>query len=71
MVVSDNGASGEGWPERSFNENKFFNNIPDTIEVNLARIDELGSPSSIQPLQHRVGLGARHALPVLEEIRGI
>lgn len=46
VVVSDNGASGEGGPNGSFNENKFFNNIPDTIEVNLARIDELGSPSS-------------------------
>jgi len=46
VVVSDNGASGEGGPNGSFNENKFFNNIPDTIEANLARIDELGSPSS-------------------------
>ena len=46
VVVSDNGASGEGGPNGSFNENKFFNNIPDSIEANLARIDELGSPSS-------------------------
>ena len=29
VVVSDNGASGEGGPNGSFNENKFFNNIPD------------------------------------------
>ena len=46
VVVSDNGASGEGGPNGSFNENKFFNNIPDNIEDNLARIDELGSPTS-------------------------
>ncbi len=46
MVVSDNGASGEGGPNGSFNENKFFNNVPDSIEANLDRIDELGSPSS-------------------------
>ena len=46
VVVSDNGASGEGGPNGSFNENKFFNNIPDNVEDNLARIDELGSPTS-------------------------
>ncbi len=46
VVISDNGASGEGGPNGSFNENKFFNNIPDNIEDNLARIDQLGSPTS-------------------------
>jgi arylsulfatase len=46
VAVSDNGASGEGGPNGSFNENKFFNNIPDSVEENLARIDELGGPDS-------------------------
>jgi arylsulfatase len=46
VAVSDNGASGEGGPNGSFNENKFFNNVPDSIEENLKRIDELGSPTS-------------------------
>jgi arylsulfatase A-like enzyme len=46
VVVSDNGASGEGGPNGSFNENKFFNNVPDTVEANLERIDELGGPRS-------------------------
>jgi len=46
VVVSDNGASAEGGPNGSFNENKFFNNVPDTVEANLARIDELGGPTS-------------------------
>ena len=46
VAVSDNGASGEGGPNGSFNENKFFNGIPDSIEENLARLDQLGSPSS-------------------------
>ena len=27
VVVSDNGSSGEGGPNGSFNENKFFNNV--------------------------------------------
>jgi arylsulfatase len=46
MVVSDNGSSGEGGPNGSVNENKFFNNVPDRIEDNLARIDDLGGTST-------------------------
>ena len=46
MVVSDNGSSAEGGPNGSFNENKFFNNVADSVEANLARLDELGSPTS-------------------------
>ena len=46
VLVSDNGASGEGGPNGSVNENKFFNGIPDTIEENLEYLDELGSPST-------------------------
>jgi arylsulfatase A-like enzyme len=42
VLVSDNGASGEGGPNGSVNENKFFNGIPDTIEENLKYLDELG-----------------------------
>src|SRR4051794_15216005 len=42
VLVSDNGASGEGGPNGSVNENKFFNGIPDTIEENLKLLDELG-----------------------------
>ena len=34
VLVSDNGASGEGGPNGSVNENKFFNGLPDTIEEN-------------------------------------
>ncbi len=44
MVVSDNGASAEGGPTGSVNEAKFFNNVPETLEENLAAIDELGGP---------------------------
>ena len=43
VLVSDNGASGEGGPNGSVNENKFFNGIPDTIEENLKYLDELGA----------------------------
>ncbi|MGB6194480.1 MAG: arylsulfatase [Terracidiphilus sp.] len=44
VVCSDNGASGEGGPSGSVNENKFFNGWPDSLKENLAKIDELGSP---------------------------
>ena len=46
IVVSDNGASGEGGPNGTFNEMKFFNNIPDDIKKNLLHLDELGSTKS-------------------------
>ena len=46
VAVSDNGASGEGGPNGSFNEWRFFNGIPDSTELTLPHIDELGSPSS-------------------------
>jgi arylsulfatase A-like enzyme len=46
VLVSDNGASGEGGPNGSVNENKFFNGVPDDIEANLALIDKLGGPET-------------------------
>ncbi|WP_433193856.1 arylsulfatase [Nocardia sp. CA-107356] len=42
VVVSDNGASGEGGPSGSVNENKFANGVPDDLAENLAKLDELG-----------------------------
>ena len=44
--MSDNGASGEGGPNGSVNEAKFFNGIPDNIQENLALLDELGGPKT-------------------------
>lgn len=43
IALADNGASGEGGPNGSVNENKFFNGIPDTIEENVKYLDVLGS----------------------------
>ena len=42
VVVSDNGASGEGGPNGSVNEMKFANGIEDDLAENLAKLDELG-----------------------------
>ncbi|MGH9288934.1 MAG: arylsulfatase [Acidimicrobiales bacterium] len=44
MVLSDNGASAEGGPTGSVNENKFFNFVSDSLEQNLAAIDDIGGP---------------------------
>ena len=44
MLISDNGASSEGGPSGSTNENKFFNNVPDNLQENLAALDDLGGP---------------------------
>lgn len=46
VAFSDNGASGEGGPNGSANEMKFFNGYLDTIEDGLAKLDELGSPTT-------------------------
>ncbi|MCX4750390.1 arylsulfatase [Kitasatospora sp. NBC_01287] len=43
VVVSDNGASGEGGPDGSVNENKLANGVPDDLAENLAMLDDLGS----------------------------
>ncbi len=42
LYAADNGASGEGSPSGSVNENKFFNGYPDEVSENLKRIDVLG-----------------------------
>lgn len=44
MMISDNGASAEGGPTGSVNENKFFNNVPESLEENLKAINDLGGP---------------------------
>jgi arylsulfatase A-like enzyme len=46
MIVSDNGASAEGGVSGSFNEMLFFNQVPESFEDNLAKIDELGGTKS-------------------------
>ena len=46
MIVSDNGASAEGGVTGSFNEMRFFNQVPESFQDNLAHIDDLGGPSS-------------------------
>ena len=46
LVMSDNGASGEGGPNGSFNEWRFFNGVADTTDVTLPYLDQLGSTTT-------------------------
>ena len=46
LYAADNGASGEGSPNGSVNENKFFNNFPDDLSENLKYMDVLGGPDT-------------------------
>ncbi len=46
VVVSDNGASGEGGPNGSVNEMKFVNGLADEMSDNLRMLDELGGPQT-------------------------
>jgi arylsulfatase A-like enzyme len=43
IAVADNGASAEGGPNGSVNENLFFNDIPDSIENNFDLLYDLGT----------------------------
>ena len=46
VVISDNGASGEGGPNGSVNEVKFFNGYIDTVEESMKYFDHLGGPET-------------------------
>ena len=46
FYCADNGASGEGSPNGSVNENKFFNGYPDSLEENMKYLDTLGTPDT-------------------------
>jgi arylsulfatase A-like enzyme len=48
IYAADNGASGEGSPSGSVNENKFFNGYPDEVSENLKLIDKLGGPDTYE-----------------------
>ena len=48
IYAADNGASGEGSPNGSVNENKFFNGYPDELAENMKLIDRLGGPDTYE-----------------------
>jgi Sulfatase len=46
LYAADNGTSGEGTPNGSVNENKFFNGYPDDLAENMKLFDKLGGPDT-------------------------
>jgi arylsulfatase A-like enzyme len=48
LYAADNGASGEGSPSGSVNENKFFNGYPDELAENMKLINKLGGPDTYE-----------------------
>lgn len=42
LLISDNGASGEGGALGTFNEHRFTEHVPETVEENLSWMDDLG-----------------------------
>ena len=46
LYAADNGTSGEGTPNGSVNENKFFNGYPDDLAENMKLMDKLGGPDT-------------------------
>jgi len=46
IYAADNGASGEGSPNGSVNENKFFNGYPDELAENMKYLEVLGGPDT-------------------------
>ena len=48
IYAVDNGASGEGSPNGTVNENKLFNSYPDEMSENLKLIEKLGGPDTYE-----------------------
>ena len=65
-IIGDNGASAEGTLNGAFNEMANFNGMAalETPEFMTSKIDEFGSPSLVQPLLGRLGVGDGHPVPV-------
>ncbi|MFF2554556.1 arylsulfatase [Nocardia sp. NPDC058058] len=46
VAMSDNGSSAEGGPQGSVNANRWYNQIPENLDENLSKLDELGSEAT-------------------------
>ena len=71
LYCADNGASGEGSPHGSVNENKFFNGFPDELSREPEVPRRARQPRHLQPLPDRLGGGVQHAVPDVQEVRAV
>ena len=68
IYCADNGASGEGSPNGSVNENKFFNGWPDTTRGQPRAHRPARRPGHVQPLPHRLGGRVLDAVPHVQAL---
>jgi arylsulfatase A-like enzyme len=68
VLVSDNGASGEGGPNGSVNENKIFKRTSRQGRGEPAVPRRPRQPADVQPLSDRMGLGVQHAVQDVEAL---
>ena len=71
FYAADNGASGEGSPNGSVNENKFFNGYPDELSENMKLIDVLGGPDTYEHYPDRMGRRHLGAVQDVQALLGI
>ena len=71
IYAADNGASGEGTPNGSVNENKFFNGYPDDLAENMKLLDKLGGPDTYEHYPDRVGRCLLDAVQDVQALLGI
>ena len=69
ILVSDNGASGEGGPNGSVNENIFANGLPDNMQAQPGHAGRARRDEDLQPLPERLGDGVQHAVQDVEAVR--
>ena len=68
FYCADNGASGEGSPNGSVNENKFFNAWPDDDRGEPGDDRRARQPGHLQPLPDRLGGGVLDAVPDVQAL---
>ena len=68
FYCADNGASGEGSPNGSVNENRFFNGYPDDIEVQPGHDRQTRLARDLQPLPDGLGRRVQHAVPHVQAL---
>ena len=68
FYCADNGASGEGSPNGSVNENKFFNGWPDDLAREPRAARPARRPGGLQPLPDRLGHGLLDAVPHVQAL---
>ncbi len=68
FYCADNGASGEGSPNGSVNENKFFNGYPDELWENLKLFVRPRWAGYLHPLPDWMGRRLLDSVPDVQEI---